>query len=321
MNEKLILNKVRSLLGLQVKLETMKLTDGVSTIEAEVFEAGQPVFILSDDEQRIALPVGEYELEDGRVLVVIEEGIIASVGTDVETPEESVSEPVEVEQKAERLPKKIIKNMIQEHHFEEQTPEDVISTVNEAEDEVIQEVVAIIDDLTPESVTEADASELANEVINAVTETLAELPEEVSMKALSKIKKYGKQRMSEEEAAVIEEAQSELVDSIASVVNEGTPEDVTPEISEEIAATIVEAVTEIVQEQPAELSAKLFRNKKKAKFSKYKRTAKKQTKLAQKPKPISFNPENTQATDVFKFASKRNASTMDSVLNRISNIK
>jgi len=43
--------------------------------------------------------------------------------------------------------------------------------------------------------------------------------------------------------------------------------------------------------------------------------------LSEEPKPISFNPENTQATDVFKFASKRNVTTMDSVLSRISNIK
>ena len=38
MNEKSILNKVRTLLGLEVKLETMMLSDGVSTLEADAFE-------------------------------------------------------------------------------------------------------------------------------------------------------------------------------------------------------------------------------------------------------------------------------------------
>jgi len=90
MNEKSILNKVRTLLGLEVKLETMMLTDGVSTLEADVFEAGQPVFILTEDEQRIALPIGEYELEDMRILVVIEEGVIAEI-------REAAAEEVEVE--------------------------------------------------------------------------------------------------------------------------------------------------------------------------------------------------------------------------------
>jgi hypothetical protein len=38
MNEKSILNKVRTLLGLEVKLETMKLSDGVSMLEADLLK-------------------------------------------------------------------------------------------------------------------------------------------------------------------------------------------------------------------------------------------------------------------------------------------
>jgi hypothetical protein len=41
--------------------------------------------------------------------------------------------------------------------------------------------------------------------------------------------------------------------------------------------------------------------------------------LSEEPKPISFNPENTQATDVFKFSQNRPRSTMDSILSKISN--
>ena len=79
MSDNKILNKVRSLLGMEVKLEQMKLTDGVSILEADVFEAGNEVFIVTEDEQKIPLPVGEYELEDMRVLVVTEEGLIAEI--------------------------------------------------------------------------------------------------------------------------------------------------------------------------------------------------------------------------------------------------
>lgn len=73
------LGKIMELLNLQdeVKLESMKLENG-TTIEAEAFEANQEVFIITEDE-RIALPVGEYELEDGRILVVAEEGVIAEM--------------------------------------------------------------------------------------------------------------------------------------------------------------------------------------------------------------------------------------------------
>jgi hypothetical protein len=128
MNEKSILNKVRTLLGLEVKLETMRLSDGVSMLEAEVFEAGQPVFILTEDEQRIALPIGDYELEDGRILVVIEEGVIADireaaepeVEVEVEAPEtEMPAEEEMAQESATPQAKKIIESVTKESFFSE----------------------------------------------------------------------------------------------------------------------------------------------------------------------------------------------------------
>lgn len=77
------LNKIANLLNVElaaqeeIKLEQVKLENG-TVIEAESFEADQPVFIVTEDE-RVALPIGEYELEDGRVLVVAEEGIIGEL--------------------------------------------------------------------------------------------------------------------------------------------------------------------------------------------------------------------------------------------------
>jgi len=96
------LSKIMELLNLQdeVKLESMKLENG-TTIEAEAFEANQEVFIITEDE-RIALPIGEYELEDGRILVVAEEGVIAEMrdakeeeAPAEEAPEEAPAEEVE----------------------------------------------------------------------------------------------------------------------------------------------------------------------------------------------------------------------------------
>jgi|VirMetMinimDraft_7_1064189.scaffolds.fasta_scaffold87716_2 hypothetical protein len=72
-----MLNQIKTLLDIQVKLETMKLENGTD-IEAEAFEKGKEVFILTDDE-KVAMPVGEYILEDSRLLVVEEEGMIADV--------------------------------------------------------------------------------------------------------------------------------------------------------------------------------------------------------------------------------------------------
>jgi hypothetical protein len=201
MNEKSILNKVRTLLGLEVKLETMLLSDGVSMLEADAFEAGQPVFILTEDEQRIALPIGDYELEDGRILVVIEEGVIADIREAAEPEVE-----VEVEEPETEMP---------------------------AEEEMAQE----------------SATPQAKKIIESVTK-------ESFFSEIEALKKE----------------------------------------NEELKAQIALSKTEVAEEvAPVELS--------------------------EEPKPISFNPENAQPTDVFKFAAKRNATTMDTVLSRISNIK
>tara|TARA_R100001244_G_scaffold55686_1_gene47677 strand:- start:174 stop:782 length:609 start_codon:yes stop_codon:yes gene_type:complete len=72
-----MLNKIKTLLNIEVKLEEQKLENG-TVVEAESFEKGKEIFIKSDDE-RVALPVGEYILEDSRLLVVEEEGLIADV--------------------------------------------------------------------------------------------------------------------------------------------------------------------------------------------------------------------------------------------------
>ena len=85
------LKKVRALLGLEVKLEERKLENG-TRFEADSFEAGKEVFIVTDEEERIAAPAGEYLLDDGMMLVVEEDGIIAEMK---ESVEEEVSETVE----------------------------------------------------------------------------------------------------------------------------------------------------------------------------------------------------------------------------------
>ena len=99
------LSKIMELLNLQdeVKLESMKLDNG-TTIEAEAFEANQEVFIVTEEDEKIALPVGEYTLEDGRILVIAEEGIIAEVNEAGEPEAEEAPATEEVEQ-AEEEPK------------------------------------------------------------------------------------------------------------------------------------------------------------------------------------------------------------------------
>ena len=122
-----LINQIKTLLGMEVKLETMKLSDGVTVLEAEMFEAGNEVFVVTEDEQKIALPIGEYELEDGRMLIVVEEGVISEIKEKEEEEEEMPEEaPIEEEAKKEQemetskaAPKKIVESMIKESFFSE----------------------------------------------------------------------------------------------------------------------------------------------------------------------------------------------------------
>lgn len=127
MKENTILTRIAALLGMnKVELATMKLMDGVTILEADAFEAGMEVFIVTEDEQRVALPVGEYELEDGSMLVVAQEGIIAEIkpaeAPEVEAPVAPEAEaPMMEEEMADEAipvaPKKVIKSTIEEMLF------------------------------------------------------------------------------------------------------------------------------------------------------------------------------------------------------------
>ena len=72
-----MLNQIKTLLNIEVKLEEQKLENG-TRVESESFEKGKEIFIVTDDE-KVAMPVGEYMLEDSRLVVVEEEGIIGDV--------------------------------------------------------------------------------------------------------------------------------------------------------------------------------------------------------------------------------------------------
>ena len=108
MNTNDMISKIKEVLNLseEVKLEQQALENG-TVLEAEAFESGNEVFIVTEDE-KVAVPVGEYQLEDGRILVVAEEGLISEIKTEEaeeEAPAEEVeaSEDVELEEEKEEM--------------------------------------------------------------------------------------------------------------------------------------------------------------------------------------------------------------------------
>ena len=84
-----MIKQVKNLLGVElsdIQLAELKLENG-TVLEADAFESGKEVFIKTEDEN-VALPVGEYELEDSRVLVVEEEGMIKEIKAQEEEEKE-----------------------------------------------------------------------------------------------------------------------------------------------------------------------------------------------------------------------------------------
>lgn len=119
MSAKNQINKIKTLLGLEVSLEQMKLENG-TILEAEAFEAGAEIFIVNE-EDRIAVPMGEYMLEDGKVLIITEDGIIGEIkDAEEEAPAEEPEVEVEVEAEAETsAPKKVVESITKEMFFSE----------------------------------------------------------------------------------------------------------------------------------------------------------------------------------------------------------
>lgn len=145
------LSKIMELLNLQdeVKLESMKLENG-TTIEAEAFEANQEVFIVTEEDERIALPIGEYTLEDGMILVVAEEGIIAEV-KEAEEPEAEEAPAQEETEEVEAA----------EEEMAYATKEELSAAVAEMK-EMIEEIKSMMspkeEEMAAEEVNEVDLS-------------------------------------------------------------------------------------------------------------------------------------------------------------------
>ena len=97
-----ILNKIKTFLGEEaieqdtqlteeaLELAQLKLENG-TVLEAEAFESGNEIFILTEDE-KVAVPKGEYQMEDGRTLVVEQEGVIEEIKAEEEVEEEEKEE-------------------------------------------------------------------------------------------------------------------------------------------------------------------------------------------------------------------------------------
>ena len=137
-----ILNQIKTLLNIEVKLMDMKLENG-TIVSAESFEKGNEIFIVTDDE-KVAMPVGEYILEDGKLLVVEEEGMIADVrevSDEVPAKEEETAEETTEDLEEEVEEKKDMADVADWEGMEKriQNLEDAIASLKGEKMEDVQE--------------------------------------------------------------------------------------------------------------------------------------------------------------------------------------
>ena len=154
-----VIEKIKDVLNLneEVKLEQQALDNG-TVLEADSFEADNEVFIVTEDE-RVAVPVGEYQLEDGRILVVAEEGIISEVK---EAGKEEEVEEVEKEEMAYATKEELaeVKEMIEE-----------IKAMLEPKEDLSSEDLG---NLITEELSKHELSEVPQEVQEELNEPAAE---------------------------------------------------------------------------------------------------------------------------------------------------
>ena len=183
MNNKAILNKVRELLGMEVKLEQRKLEDGVTIIEADEFAPENEVVIITEDEQRIPLPIGEYKMDDGMILVVTEEGLIAEIKEEAAEEEEEVIEEEakkDYDEKEEEMAdeakpvKKVVESIVKETFFNE------IETLKKENEELkakLQNLSKVETTEETEEVVEDEKTELSTEELDPAVKPISFNPE------------------------------------------------------------------------------------------------------------------------------------------------
>ncbi len=164
-----MLKRIQTLLNTRVELEDRKLDNG-TVISADEFAEGQPVFIVTEDE-RIPMPVGEYQMEDGSMLVVEEEGVIAAIKSaeaGEEIVEEVAEEVVEEEMSEVKEPKKVVESNIVETHFSEEQKSELVEAILSSVNPLIEELQNKVSELEAKL-----SSEVKEEVVEEPKQELS----------------------------------------------------------------------------------------------------------------------------------------------------
>ena len=170
MKAQTILSQIKEVIGInlneEVKVELQELTlENGTVLVSDSFEKGKSVFIKSEDEENIALPVGSYTLDDGRELLVKEEGLIESISAKEEKEEVEASEESVTEDKVEETE-------MEEHEEEKEAEKEEMYVTKEEFALAMEELKSMIEKLKDHkeemSSKEKEEVELSEEVAEPI---------------------------------------------------------------------------------------------------------------------------------------------------------
>ena len=178
-----ILNKIKEVVGIElseevaIQLEEIKLENG-TVLVSEAFEEGQSVFIKTEEEE-IALPVGEYELEDGRSLLVKEEGLIDKIMNKEE------------EKKEVEAAEETVEAQMEEHEDKKEEKEEMKYVTREEFAKAVEEIKGMIEAMDHGKKKEEEKMSEEVEAEKIETELSAETAEPIKHNPEAKAKSTG----------------------------------------------------------------------------------------------------------------------------------
>jgi len=175
------LNQIKIALGMEVKMVSAKLEDGVTVVEAEAFEPGKEIFVVSDSGEKAPAPEGTHTTEDGTKVTVDANGKIVSV--------ETVEPKVEVEAAAED---EEMKESTSDKKFQEEVKVEVENQIEEKMNSFRMEV---------------------SDIVEAIVKDLVEVKEEMGQ-CMARIEKMSKTPADKKISTFNTEAKEDKFDAI-----------------------------------------------------------------------------------------------------------
>lgn len=196
------------------ELAEVTLENGTVVYTDDEFVVGAEAYIINDEGERISVPAGDYELNDGRLLVIGEGGAIE----EIKGAEEPAEEPVAEEAEAERVEQSADEPEATEEVTEEATEELEVEVELEDEDEEKMYVTrAEVEDMIKaafEALKEDDKEEMSDvnpEAPKAEAEPEAEAEEAPEADPVA------------EELAAVKAELSEMKDEAVPMLKHATP--------------------------------------------------------------------------------------------------